>query len=582
MKIRETRLSFRPRPLDINKQLEIVRDSKDLDSQDGVVSRDITHSHEALDKDNEAVLMVDSKKARGGKEIPIPEVRFVPTYYKDYYPLYKPPLTYLHGKPGESYYGDQFVECDLDADDIGWLDKFNGATGLLPREKFEMMLWKLEVSCFEATDRTLVAAGASITDRMSPAACATLEHFTRDTAMDTLRKAVPYRQPVLDEVYRYWYNKRQARQKPLLRRLQAPTAVTDTNPFNVFRPRERVNRPQTRRRRENEVSSLDKMKSIQENLGGALELMEQLIRRECKKRDVTNYEVDIAQLQVQLRHEPKSKHEQLEEDATTALRARQKRASEVERDMRDDKWLDRVQASLIDNPTGLLQVGSNEGREMLRKASRRKRRVERRPNMHAVAGLIPPPKPAQVEMLFCYQPDLSDITNEMLGLPPEMSRRGFTARTGRGGRLVFDRCTLGFTQPFTPAPLVLEAPGTAVERAAGNLGQDGAGAAKKQKVAGGGSSEVGTGAGAAATPSVPGTNGNPGAGGRVAGGTAPAIAPPVTPTLAGRGTDGTPPPRGRGSEKKRGPGRPPKDGKLTRGGPNGETPTRRSADATAI
>jgi hypothetical protein len=55
MKIRETRLSFRPRPLDINKQLEIVRDSKDLDSQDGVVSRDITHSHEALDKDNEAV-----------------------------------------------------------------------------------------------------------------------------------------------------------------------------------------------------------------------------------------------------------------------------------------------------------------------------------------------------------------------------------------------------------------------------------------------------------------------------------------------------------------------------------------------
>jgi hypothetical protein len=63
---------------------------------------------------------------------------------------------------GESYYGDQFVECDLDADDIGWLDKFNGATGLLPREKFEMMLWKLEVSCFEATDRTLVAAGEHV------------------------------------------------------------------------------------------------------------------------------------------------------------------------------------------------------------------------------------------------------------------------------------------------------------------------------------------------------------------------------------------------------------------------------------
>lgn len=52
--MKNTRLSFRPRPLDINKQLEIVRDVKDLD-EDGMVSREISHNHEGLDKDNEEV-----------------------------------------------------------------------------------------------------------------------------------------------------------------------------------------------------------------------------------------------------------------------------------------------------------------------------------------------------------------------------------------------------------------------------------------------------------------------------------------------------------------------------------------------
>ena len=55
-----TRLSFRPRPLDLNKPLTIVRDINELDPTDVLVNRDITHQHEALDKDNEEVCMVIS------------------------------------------------------------------------------------------------------------------------------------------------------------------------------------------------------------------------------------------------------------------------------------------------------------------------------------------------------------------------------------------------------------------------------------------------------------------------------------------------------------------------------------------
>ena len=52
------------------------------------------------------------------------------------------------------------------------------------------------------------------------------------------------------------------------------------------RPRERIHRPQTRRRKENNEEAMDKMRAIQGNLTKARELVEQLLRRERKKRDI--------------------------------------------------------------------------------------------------------------------------------------------------------------------------------------------------------------------------------------------------------------------------------------------------------
>lgn len=71
----------------------------------------------------------------------------------------------------------------------------------------------------------------------------------------------------------------------MLRKLQAPTAITDTNPFNVFRPRERINRPQTRRRRENNQESWEKLLLMKHNLTKAKEITELMAKRERKKRD---------------------------------------------------------------------------------------------------------------------------------------------------------------------------------------------------------------------------------------------------------------------------------------------------------
>lgn len=52
------------------------------------------------------------------------------------------------------------------------------------------------------------------------------------------------------------------------------------------RPRERIHRPQTRRRKENNDEAMEKMRLIQANLGKARDLVETLLRRERKKRDL--------------------------------------------------------------------------------------------------------------------------------------------------------------------------------------------------------------------------------------------------------------------------------------------------------
>ena len=42
--------------------------------------------------------MVSSKQAKGGKEIPTPDVRVVPSYSVEYLPVHKEPRVYIRGK----------------------------------------------------------------------------------------------------------------------------------------------------------------------------------------------------------------------------------------------------------------------------------------------------------------------------------------------------------------------------------------------------------------------------------------------------------------------------------------------------
>lgn len=81
----------------------------------------------------------------------------------------------------------------------------------------------------------------------------------------------------------------------------------------MFRPREKTHRPQTRRRRENNPDSLDKLNMIADNIKMALQLFELVVKRERRKRDMTYVVTDWQQLQIKQRFEPRAEHDAVSE-----------------------------------------------------------------------------------------------------------------------------------------------------------------------------------------------------------------------------------------------------------------------------
>ena len=62
-------------------------------------------------------------------------------------------------------------------------------------------------------------------------------------------------------VYEYWSKKRSKLGKPLIRRMQPPTPLTDLSPHNTFRPREKEEK-KFRRTRKNDKDAHKKLKAL--------------------------------------------------------------------------------------------------------------------------------------------------------------------------------------------------------------------------------------------------------------------------------------------------------------------------------
>ncbi|XP_010476782.1 PREDICTED: uncharacterized protein LOC104755989 isoform X1 [Camelina sativa] len=416
-----SRLSFRPRPLDIHKKLPILKSFKDFEDEENPSS--ITRNSQLLriEVDNEVQPQVPTKKLIS--EIPTPQYLVVDTYERDYSRTFNQPASYLRARGARAELGE-FVEYDLDNDDEDWLFEFNKETMVLTPEMLELIIFKLEVLDLKARERAGV-----ITPTLGLPVPVLLQF---DAAIEALQ-SLPIKYGVFQGIFSYWKNKRERWQKPILRRLQPPPPVNDTNPFNVFRPREKAHRLHTRRmqQRENNAHSFEKLRQVRRNLDQAKTILEGLIKREEKKRDFMASEVSLQRIQLKYKHETELLEDSLALSGFPLSTSYRFGSSEDEYMDSDDPTTTQTLARPSFTPHPRF-YDSNYARAQ---AVSIKQEARRR------LGWLHKLNPNEPVMLFT-KPLVPEKLAAAGIVPPVESRSGrarFQGRIGRGGRIVYDR-----------------------------------------------------------------------------------------------------------------------------------------------
>jgi len=258
-------------------------------------------------------------------------------------------------------------------------------------------------------------------------------------------------------VYAYWLAKRKRLGKPVLRRLQPPPAVTDPNPFAVFRPREKVHRPQTRRRRENDSAAFTRMRNLRGNLDTSRAILEWLQRRERRKRDILACEMESQLLQLRLRHD--SRLPPVRAAPPASARAALTRAPQPASAPAAEPEHARVKLQLGELALGEQQgppggngaVAARAAMQQLNEAAQKREKKRRRDGRERRHGgpadftFVPPPEQPELEMPCLGAPDFQAMG---IHFPAAVHSLRGRARFGRGGRIVFDR-----VDPLTHEPI---------------------------------------------------------------------------------------------------------------------------------
>lgn len=422
-----SRLSFRPRPLDIHKKLPILKSIKDFEDDDSQTNTRNLILRLAAEATENEVPQTSSKKL--APEIPTPEYVIVDTYERDYSRTFAQPTSYIHARGARAEIGE-FVEYDLDNEDEDWLQEFNRERKVLAAEKLEIILYKLEVLDHKARER----AGVIVNTLGSPVPVL----LSFDAAVEALQ-SLSIKYGVFQAIYNYWKDKRERWQKPALRRLQPPPPVNDTNPYNVFRPREKAHRLHTRRmqRRENNAQSFERLRQVRRNLDQAKIILEALIRREEKKREVIESEISLQRLQMKHKNET-----ELLEDTWTLpeFASFPSKAGSSE-----DEFADSDDPS-ISRPHGrhITQNITFPDTKLVTASPRIMRRDFKR--RHVPHGWLHKLDPNEPPLLFTKPLDPAKLSAAGIIPPGSPTPNGLPARTfsfrgrmGRGGRIVFDR-----------------------------------------------------------------------------------------------------------------------------------------------
>jgi len=186
------------------------------------------------------------------------------------------------------------------------------------------------------------------------------------------------------------------------------------------------------------VQSFEKLRQVRRNLGQAQSILEALIKREEKKRDVMDSEVSLQRIQLQYRHET-----ELLEDSL-AMPGFQPTTTSYKFGSSDDELMDSDDHTSTRVRTRPAVIPSSRFTNLNLNASHPggiKQEVRRRQSQHGWLHRLDPNEPV---MLFTKPlvPDklaaagiVPPTPDSSPGQPPSR----FQGRIGRGGRIIFDR-----------------------------------------------------------------------------------------------------------------------------------------------
>ncbi|KAL0364935.1 UNVERIFIED_CONTAM: hypothetical protein Sangu_0591100 [Sesamum angustifolium] len=447
--------------LDFNKKIPIVKSVKDFEDDEVPTS---TRNSQTLrltaEADNEvaaqefgwcfSIRLVTSfakcKQSSAKKvasEIPTPQFVVVDTYERDYSPTFTQPTSYLRARGARAEIGE-FVEYDLDNEDEDWLQEFNKERKTLAAEKFETIIFKLEVLDHKARER----AGVITPALGSPIPVL----LTFDAAVEALQ-ALSIKYGVFQSIYNYWkekgnFTKTKCKLKILssYRDLKASGAtifenlrhhgiaqmVAKTYP-STFAALS-TNRIQCKG--ENNVQSFEKLRQVRRNLDQAKTIVEALIKREAKKRELLESEITLQRIQMNYKHETQLLEESL---ALSGLPSFPSKLGSSEEDFDSD---DVASSRPHRQPPVVQHPPFTESKRVMVPAGNVKRETRRRVPYTWLHKL----DPTEPVLLFT-KPLLADKLAASGIIPPldpstpkGTSPRSFIrGRIGRGGRIVFDR-----------------------------------------------------------------------------------------------------------------------------------------------
>jgi len=272
-------LSFRPRPLDVNKKIPIFRTEIE-DAIDIGIGRSVpllpTGMEEAEEAEKHIQDAINRSILESNTEIPTPIVKIVEDY--DNATNLKPfirPQSYIRSPELTIEEQDLLIEYDMDEEDEIFLSNLNSQKKILSEENFELLIDRFEKEASRIGDNI-----------------PSLSHCEKLIPPEKIRSQV------LQLVYEFWKFRRRGSVYPLLISLLKPPDPEDPSPYKAFRPRNEDLKK--KKSRKNDQNSLVKMRQLRQEMERARTLLEQIKKREKLKSEATFVMNRIFELQIVL------------------------------------------------------------------------------------------------------------------------------------------------------------------------------------------------------------------------------------------------------------------------------------------